>query len=280
MALKAKHGYGASGHDHQHSIHRSPFSRSWCLQIRCVWWNSTDVSWNSLPCRSRLLSPGLHWDRLWTFGLRDQQSIAGETRNEDSIVVRFSKTCGVCLNVQTNLTDLTRQDYFGGVLWSKLMGPGVAHALSNTSVRAYAHCHATNSSDLTVLLLNLDTTEPSFVTIDMATTAVEQAGSSPTFEYHLTGKPHQQTVKLNGKTLAATVEGVLPPMFGQAGVSTAVQLAPVRPCMQLLLFILIRQTDRVQIYLGSPWTSSQNSATTLLWYGRHQLHLSSSRVPG
>ena len=124
------------------------------------------------------------------------------------------------------------------------MGTGVARALSNTTVRAYAHCHATNASDLTVLLLNLDMTEPSFVMIDMGIAAVEQAGGSPTVEYHLTGKPHQQTVKLNGKALAATAEGVLPPMLGQAGVSTAVQLAPVRPCMHLPLLISVRQFIR------------------------------------
>ena len=142
-----------------------------------------------------------------------------------------------------NLVVLTRQDYFGAVLWGRLMGSGVAHALSNTTVRAYAHCHATNSLDLTVLLLNLDTTEPSSVTIDIGTAAT--TGGSPTLEYHLTGKPHQRVVKLNGKTLAATAEGVLPPMLGQAGTSTAVQLAPVGSRMLVLLLLHIRQNHRV-----------------------------------
>jgi len=57
------------------------------------------------------------------------------------------------------LTNDPLPDYWGSVLWSRLMGSGVARAASNStssSLRAYAHCHPTSKADLTVLLLNLN----------------------------------------------------------------------------------------------------------------------------
>ena len=124
------------------------------------------------------------------------------------------------------------------------MGSGVAHARSNTTIRSYAHCHATNPLDLTVLLLNLDTTESSFVVIDTGAAEAEAATGNPTVEYHLTGQPHKPLVKLNGKILGATAEGVLSPIDGQAGVSTAVKLAPVGLSMKTIAVWNFTRTKR------------------------------------
>ena len=115
-------------------------------------------------------------------------------------------------------------DYFGGVLWSKLMGTGVVRVASSSSVRAYAHCHATNPADLTVLLINLEPDNR----VSKPQTVVIGDGTAATEEYHLTGPngTAAQTVALNGAVLQATAEGVLPAMVGRVGVGKAVVLAP------------------------------------------------------
>merc|ERR1712048_136653 len=48
-------------------------------------------------------------------------------------------------------------DYYAGILWSQLMGMNVLQTTSSdtNTVRAYAHCSAKSSDDVTVLLLNL-----------------------------------------------------------------------------------------------------------------------------
>ena len=114
-------------------------------------------------------------------------------------------------------------DYYGGVLWSKLMGTGVVRA-SSTAVRAYAHCHPTSQADLTVLLLNLEpddgAAKPRKVVVGDAAAATE--------EYHLTGPSGTgaQSVALNGVLLKASPDGVLPAMVGKAGDAKSVALAP------------------------------------------------------
>jgi heparanase 1 len=141
-------------------------------------------------------------------------------------------------------------DYYGGVLWSRLMGTGVSRvsvsdpsSIGNAStIRAYGHCHATSSADMTVLLLNLapdsGRTAVRSVTIDLAggrafAAAEEEASAGAgeaavmtTEEYHLTAGPSPTQVRLNGKLLQATEEGGLPSMVGSVGSAAAVRLAP------------------------------------------------------
>jgi hypothetical protein len=113
------------------------------------------------------------------------------------------------------------------------MGEGVVKAISNSSIRAYAHCSFNDSGhrqsrDLTIMLMNLQPrsdpgAKPRHVILSTSVTAIA------TTEYHLTSGGADTTstsVKLNGVTLSATADGMVPDMTGRAGRTDAVLLEP------------------------------------------------------
>eukprot|EP01052_Picozoa_sp_SAG31_P001766 SAG31_NODE_59_length_29571_cov_20.443506_26_plen_156_part_00 len=112
-------------------------------------------------------------------------------------------------------------DYFASVLWSRLVGTAVMDTVCNSSsVRAYAHGHASSKADMTVLMLNLDSVRSNIVSID-----VGRVEGGATEEYHLTEGEYKTEVKLNDVTLRATEDGSLPRMTGRQGVASSVRLA-------------------------------------------------------
>eukprot|EP01048_Picozoa_sp_COSAG05_P008709 COSAG05_NODE_678_length_7984_cov_3.957134_2_plen_167_part_00 len=124
-------------------------------------------------------------------------------------------------------------DYWGGLLWSQVMGRGVVKTSSNSTIRAYAHCSSSSSGssgpgDLSVMLLNLQPAsdagaKPRRVILSSS------AAAAATTEYHLTSGGADATstsVRLNGVVLRATSAGLVPDMVGRAGRSDAVFLEP------------------------------------------------------
>lgn len=127
-------------------------------------------------------------------------------------------------------------DYYGGILWSNLMGQSVLSVTSSArSIRAYAHCTAapTTPGSVTLLLLNLD---PS------TATAVSLAGfggpaASTRREWHLTGPngTDATVAALNGAALRAQIdpatgEVVLPPLDGRVvNVPAGIDVVTVAP---------------------------------------------------
>ena len=124
-------------------------------------------------------------------------------------------------------------DYYGGVLWSMLMGRFVLDVTGSVrsapaptpaptpaagqSVRGYAHCTANTVGAVTVLLLNLEPRTPATVTLGNL-----GGGSTHRTEWHLTGPngTNAALVALNGVTLRYSVdpaskEAVLPDLAGQ-----------------------------------------------------------------
>jgi heparanase 1 len=132
-------------------------------------------------------------------------------------------------------------DYYGGLLWSKLMGRRVLGvsvasaapaAAAGQSVRAYAHCAANITGAVTVLLLNIQTTT--------ATVNLGDIGGSTQHrsEWHLTGPDgtNAPLVALNGVTLQYNIdsssgEALLPDLGGRivarvVGGNDVVEMAP------------------------------------------------------
>lgn len=107
-------------------------------------------------------------------------------------------------------------DYYAGLLWGTLMGPGVVQTtVSNrnqNSTRIYAHCTADTPGDLTMLLINLDPAATVNVTLHGAGAATNRT------EYHLTAGPGgvgAGAVALNGAVLNLSSTGALPAMEGR-----------------------------------------------------------------
>ena len=124
-------------------------------------------------------------------------------------------------------------DYFGGVLFGRLMGQGVLSVVQVNgpeSIRAYAHC--TPGGGSTALLLNLDPRSPAEVSLGHF-----GGTSSARLEWHLSGPSgtNATAVALNGKALGFEVddsgEVVLPSLCGRhvvrvPGNEDSVHLAP------------------------------------------------------
>ena len=111
-------------------------------------------------------------------------------------------------------------DYYGGILWSQLMGTGVLSAAVSQgppTLRAYAHCATQGAAGATVLLLNLDGGASASVSLGQL-----GGSSAEREEWHLTGPlgTNATAVALNGATLAFRVDpttggAVLPALNGR-----------------------------------------------------------------
>nr|KJB27356.1 hypothetical protein B456_004G293000 [Gossypium raimondii] len=115
-------------------------------------------------------------------------------------------------------TFVPNPDYYGALLWHRLMGSNVLSTSfsGTTGVRAYAHC-SKQSQGISLLLINFNANISVNVRV---VTDGEQAprvklGNTSREEYHFTAKDenlHSQKVVLNGKILALNSSGGIPPM--------------------------------------------------------------------
>ncbi|KAL9154435.1 hypothetical protein ABFS82_10G113600 [Erythranthe guttata] len=113
-------------------------------------------------------------------------------------------------------TFVPNPDYYGALLWHRLMGKHVllTRFEGSSKIRAYAHC-AKNSPGVVVLLINLDGN----TTAEAKLSLFENDDGERLFdfrqEYHLTpleGNIQSKTVLLNGKPLIVDSSGAIPIM--------------------------------------------------------------------
>ncbi|KAH0458361.1 hypothetical protein IEQ34_013676 [Dendrobium chrysotoxum] len=120
-------------------------------------------------------------------------------------------------------------DYYSALLWHRLMGPKVLATdfIGTKKIRAYTHC-ARDSNGITLLLLNLDPIETTYVQVSIK--SVEFTNKTRE-EYQLTaedGNLHSQTVLLNGKVLNVDSYGQIPALVPlEVDGSQPIKVAPV-----------------------------------------------------
>ncbi|EFJ07718.1 hypothetical protein SELMODRAFT_133100 [Selaginella moellendorffii] len=108
-------------------------------------------------------------------------------------------------------------DYYSALLWKQVMGNDVlpATVVSETYLRAYAHCAKSNSGGLAVLVINMSNSTVYSVSLKLSGFAKSSKGSSrtPRLEYHLSAPLtdlQSQSIHLNGKLLDVTPDGNIP----------------------------------------------------------------------
>ncbi|KAJ7531569.1 hypothetical protein O6H91_14G049200 [Diphasiastrum complanatum] len=103
-------------------------------------------------------------------------------------------------------------DFYGALIWKKLMGEKVLHAnvTKSEDLRVYAHCSKNDKKSATLLLINLSNTTDYNVSLllDGSTGQQEQR-----LEYHLTAPNKDlltRIISLNGKELLLSPDDQLP----------------------------------------------------------------------
>jgi hypothetical protein len=111
-----------------------------------------------------------------------------------------------------------RPNYWGALLWHRLMGTTVldAGAAAAPDLLVYAHCHPSTPGAVTVLAINISHGASRTIVLPR-----------PAERYTLQARRRQgATVQLNGTTLALTGRDELPHLAGRATAAGAVRLAP------------------------------------------------------
>ncbi|OVA00754.1 Glycoside hydrolase [Macleaya cordata] len=118
-------------------------------------------------------------------------------------------------------TFVPNPDYYGALLWHRLMGKRVLSTTHHGSpyLRAYSHCSKTKSAGITVLLINMSnsTSFDVFVESDLNLypNQLEVEGGNQREEYHLTpkdGNIQSDVLLLNGSPLVLTKTSDIPPL--------------------------------------------------------------------
>jgi heparanase 1 len=168
-------------------------------------------------------APGIsdaHVSALWWL-----DELGKMARRGTQVVVRQSLT-GADYGLLAEPSLAPRPDYFATLLWKRLMG---TRALAVTvpappwTLRAYAHCAGGEARPgaVTVLLINLDQTQP-------ATLALDGVGDGKHELYVVSAAGlGATTVSLNDRPLAVADDGTPPPLEGRAGRGRSVTIPPV-----------------------------------------------------
>ncbi|HTO62339.1 MAG TPA: hypothetical protein VMM15_13910 [Bradyrhizobium sp.] len=118
-------------------------------------------------------------------------------------------------------TLLPRPNYFGALLWRRLMGTTVlaAGVPIQNGLHLYAHCSRAGAGAVTLLAINNDRTE----TRDLI---VQSASERYTLEADESGGLESEQVRLNGRVLATDDRDDLPPLAPTPTAAGAVRFAP------------------------------------------------------
>ena len=112
-----------------------------------------------------------------------------------------------------------RPNYWGALLWRRLMGSGVlgSGVAPQAGFHVYAHCHRGTHGGVAVLVINSDTHSARTLTVPSATERYTLDAADP----------RESTVRLNGETLQLTANDDLPRITGEQTPSGAVTFAPL-----------------------------------------------------
>lgn len=160
---------------------------------------------------------GNRWDRTFldTFRYLDQ---LGRLARAGVQVVMHNTLAASDYGLLDETTFRPRPNYWGALLWHRLMGTTVldAGAAAAPDLLVYAHCHPSTPGAVTVLAINISHGTSRAIVLPR-----------PADRYTLQARQRQgATVQLNGTTLALTGRDELPHLAGRATAAGAVRLAP------------------------------------------------------
>jgi hypothetical protein len=118
-------------------------------------------------------------------------------------------------------TLLPRPNYFGALLWRRLMGTSVlaSGVPIQNSLHLYAHCGRTGRGAVTLLAINNDRTKARELIVPIASERY-------TLEADVSGGLESARVRLNGRVLASDEADELPPLAPMPTAAGTVRLAP------------------------------------------------------
>jgi hypothetical protein len=160
---------------------------------------------------------GNRWDKTFldTFRYLDQ---LGRMAKAGVQVVMHNTLAASDYGLLDEKTFRPRPNYWGALLWHRLMGTIVldANAVAAPDLHLYAHCHPGMRGAVSVLAINASRQAQSTLTL-----------SHPVESYTLHATWLQDaTVQLNGKTLALSADDELPRLEPRATPAGAIRLAP------------------------------------------------------
>ena len=151
----------------------------------------------------------------------DQLGLAAQSGNK--VVIRQTLT-GADYQLIDETSLKPTPDYYGSVLWKRLMGSKVLSPVlpenRPKTLRAYAHCHPQMDGSVTLLLINLSETD-SF--------AVDFSGRfGKSYQYYdlRAAELLSTDLLLNGQPLSANENGTLPSLDGEKS-SGAISIVPL-----------------------------------------------------
>ncbi|MET4275254.1 hypothetical protein ABIB68_001207 [Bradyrhizobium sp. F1.2.2] len=160
---------------------------------------------------------GNRWDKTFpdTFRYLDQ---LGGLAKAGVQVVMHNTLAASDYGLLDEKTFRPRPNYWGALLWHRLMGTTVlgAGAAMAPGLHVYAHCHPSMRGAVTVLAINISRS---------ATRTIMLPLSAKRYTLQAAGL-NGATVQLNGKTLALTDEDGLPHLAARKTAASAVRLAP------------------------------------------------------
>jgi hypothetical protein len=155
---------------------------------------------------------------LDTFRYLDQ---LGRLAKAGAAVVMHNTLAASDYGLLDERTLLPRPNYFGALLWRRLMGTTVLAsgvAIQN-GLHLYAHCGRAGHGAVTLLAINNDRTETREL-------IVPAASERYTLEAHESGGLESARVRLNGRVLATEDGDDLPPLAPVPAAAGTVRLAP------------------------------------------------------
>ncbi|MCP3472618.1 hypothetical protein NLM33_20090 [Bradyrhizobium sp. CCGUVB1N3] len=160
---------------------------------------------------------GNRWDATFldTFRYLDQ---LGRLAKAGVQVVMHNTLAASDYGLLDEATFRPRPNYWGALLWHRLMGTTVLDAgvSSTPDLRLYAHCHPRTPGNVSILAINTSRTESRSMKLPIASE-----------RYTLDAMPLQSsTVRLNGRTLELDVNDVFPLLEARTTPAGTILLAP------------------------------------------------------
>lgn len=158
---------------------------------------------------------GNRWDATFldTFRYLDQ---LGRLARAGVQVVMHNTLAASDYGLLDEKTFRPRPNYWGALLWHRLMGTTVLDASTATDLHLYAHCHPTMHGAVTMLAINSSRRASHALTLPLASA-----------RYKLDAATLQSpAVRLNGTVLALTTRDELPQLVARSTAAGTIRLAP------------------------------------------------------
>ncbi|MDE2379271.1 MAG: hypothetical protein KGM94_18525, partial [Bradyrhizobium sp.] len=158
---------------------------------------------------------GNRWDATFldTFRYLDQ---LGRLAKAGVQVVMHNTLAASDYGLLEERTFRPRPNYWGALLWHRLMGTTVLDAGALSGLHLYAHCHPSIPGGVTLLAINISRHVSRSVALPLA---------SERYALHA-AQLQGPTVQLNGRPLALTADNALPELIARPARAGRIHLAP------------------------------------------------------